>query len=241
MVLNQESLSDIQVGIEVKFTNAMEEVLMLLLFLCIIQNKWAGKGFVNQLIAFTGRTPKTIGVTLQKLADLQLLFYEREGKGQKITINLMHEFVQTQLITLFGYCEEETEKSLATKFKTNGLFPANLNLTKTIVLLEETIQVTNQEIDEHHYYLQWIAEQKKWAAEVKDVDFNDLEEAVNNPLYQFAEDLVSIFEREKPNRANGVTVLLQRKIILKRLESEQESVPWLSQFSSKKNFQVDDI
>lgn len=237
----QERHSDIQVGIEVKFTNAMEEVFVLLLLLCIIQNIWSGKGFVKQLIILTNKTPKTIGVTLQKLADFQLISYTRDGKGQKITINLKYEFVQTQLISLFGYSEEENKKSAVEKFEIEGLFPSNLNFTKEIILLEEAIKNTDQEIDDHLYYLNWIEEQKNWASEVKEIDFDDLEEALNNPLYQFAEDLVTIFKREKPNRANGVTVQLQRKIILERLEAEQAPIPWLSQFSTKKNFRIEDV
>ena len=233
--------SDIQVSIEVKFTNAMEEIFVLLLLLCIIQNKWVGKGFVKQLIIITNKTPKTIGVTLQKLAELQLISYEREGKGQKITINLEQEYLQTQLISLFGFCEEENRKSIVEKYETEGLFPSNLNFTKEITLLEEAIKNTNQEIDDHNYYLEWIEEQKNWADDVKNINLDDLEEAFNNPLYQFAEDLVAIFKREKPNRANGVTVQLQRKIILERLEAEQVSIPWLSQFSIKKNFKVEEV
>ena len=236
-----ERQSEIQVKIDVKFTSAMEEVFVLLLLLCVIQNKWIGKGFVQPLIELADKTPKTVGITLQKLADLQLLDYYRDGKGQRIIVNLNNEYLQTQLISLFGYSKEESKKSAIETFDIEGLFPSNLNFIKEITLLEEAIKNTDQDIDDHLYYLNWIDEQKNWVEKVKKLNLDDLEEALNNPLYQFAEDLVTIFKREKPYRANGVTVQLQRKIILERLETEQVAIPWLSQFSTKKNFNIEDM
>jgi len=231
-----------EIGIDTKFTRAMEEIFLTLIFLCIIRNEWSAKGLVQKLITLTDRTPKTVGVTLEKLADLSLIKYTNDGRGKKVTINLPYEFVQVVLVFFFGFAEEEYKRRKQQTFPVNnGIFPANLNFEKTIALLEKLILETDEEIKEYSYYLEWISEQYKWQQEVSEIDLQEPAEAINNPLYQFAEDLVSKFERETSHYADGLTFQRQKKIILEKLEIEKEQLPWAFEPNLQKNFRIDEL
>ncbi|RLI64077.1 hypothetical protein DRO91_08035 [Candidatus Heimdallarchaeota archaeon] len=226
---NLDQTSTILEGLKhFKITSSMEEILLTLLFLCIIENKWSVTGFVQALVKITGRTPKTIGVTLQKLDNMKIIEYGRDGQNRRITINFTNEFVQTLLVTLFGFTEQNTNDDIDEHppFK-RGFFPANVNFSAAIEQINRLIKNTDEEIQEIRGYLQWISEQEQWVKKVKDVDFDDPIELEQNPLYQFAEEIIFGFRREEKNHVNGLTVSLQKEIIHKKLESERLQIPWL--------------
>ncbi len=239
-VFTTEQTSNSKIGISVKFTRSMEEVLLTLLLLCSVQNKWSAIGLVNQLIAFTGRTAKTIGTTLQKLANMNLINYSKQGRDQNISLNFSNEFLQIMLVTLFGFTEEESENSDEEKFHfNNGLLPANLNFSKYVSLLEELLEETDEEIRDYKHYLEWIADQNRWAEEMK-LELEDSAEIANNPIFQFADDLVNKFENEVGNHVNGLTFPIQKKFVLDRLKADRVELPWVHNSGSQKKRHIDD-
>jgi len=240
-VFTAELSSPREIGISNKFTRSMEEVLLTLLLLCSVQNKWSTKGLVNQLITLTGRTPKTTGTTLQKLATMGLLDYSKQGRGQNISLNFSSEFIQEMLVTLFGFTEEESANSDKFKFHFNkGLIPANLNFTKYTAFLEKLLEEADEEIREYKYYLEWIADQNCWTEEMKS-ELENPTKVTNNPIFQVAEDLVNKFELQEENYINGITIPIQKKIILERLESERLALPWVYDSSSKRKRHIDGV
>ncbi len=218
----------------------MEEILVTLLLLCSVQNKWSTKGLVNQLITITGRTPKTIGTTLQKLATMGLLDYSKQGRGQNISLDFSTNFLQEVLVILFGFTEEESANSDEDRFHfNNGLIPANLNFSKYTTLIEELLEETDEEIREYKHYLEWIEDQKRWAEEMK-LELENPTKAANHPIFQFAEDLVSKIELQKENYINGIPIPIQKKFILERLESERATLPWVYESGSKRKRHIDE-
>ena len=77
----QDQVNNLEFGSEFKITRATEELWTILLLLCVVQNKWSGTGYLQQLVNLSGRTPKTVSKSLQQLEELN----KQPGVKEEIT------------------------------------------------------------------------------------------------------------------------------------------------------------
>ncbi len=235
----QEQMNNLENGVEYKITRATEELWFILLLLCVVQNKWSGTGYLQQLVNLSERTPKTVSKSLQQLAELKVIKIGMIGRSKHISVNFANEFLHTSLVMLLGFLESKKSTKKGMLGNNNGIIPANLNFKRFLEELEEAENNIDQEITEYKNYLDWITEQEEWCENASNVTINDPVDLQNNPLFQFAEDLVAKYKKETKLHVNGLTLPVQKRLLLEMLDSERLDIPWICSSDTKRTFILD--
>ncbi|MHA1125686.1 MAG: hypothetical protein ACTSQX_08675 [Candidatus Heimdallarchaeota archaeon] len=237
----QDQLNNHVNGAEYKITRATEEIWFVLLLLCVVQNKWSGTGFLQQLVDLSGRTPKTVSKSLQQLEELNIINISTVGRSKHISINFTSEFFHTSFILLLGFLESGKSTKKRLLVSNNGIIPANLSFDRFLEKIEAADKKISQEIVDYENYLDWIIEQEQWCKNASNITVNDPVKLENNPLYQFAEDLVTKFNKEAKHHVNGLTFPVQKRLLLEMLDSERLDIPWLFSSDTKRKFTLDEM
>ncbi|MHA1435529.1 MAG: hypothetical protein ACTSO7_16930 [Candidatus Heimdallarchaeota archaeon] len=206
-----------------------------------MQNKWSGTGFLQQLVDLSGRTPKTVSKSLQQLEELNIINISTVGRSKHISINFTSEFFHTSFILLLGFLESGKSTKKRLLVSNNGIIPANLSFDRFLEKIEAADKKISQEIVDYENYLDWIIEQEQWCKNASNITVNDPVKLENNPLYQFAEDLVTKFNKEAKHHVNGLTFPVQKRLLLEMLDSERLDIPWLFSSDTKRKFTLDEM
>lgn len=232
---DQDSNSpNVPIDLGVKFTRSMSELLLFLLFYCLLSNDWSPSRLNSLLASSFGRTPKTIGSSLRMLSDLSLLSYSSAGQGKSLSPSLSHEFIQSLLLRSFGFFPPKNLDSFdfsSFDFPSHGFLPANLNFSDAISFFSRYESFLDFELDQYRSWLDWIDFWSDWSSDASSIDFNYPDS--NNFLVAFAETLFSRFDALTQISVNPPNGPQLAEIISKTLSEQRIHPPWLLEFDPR--------
>lgn len=216
---------------KVKFTPVMEEVLLCLLVFFVLSGETKMTNIVGKLSRLLNRSPNAIGSSLSSLAKLQLLLYNREGKGMTVMLLLGNKFLFSLLVRFFGLSNSFFENETIEDFLNinMGFIPLTNDCQKIIQCFQEKNSLLQSKINELQEWMNWINELKEIECLVITPENKEQLSSRNqqtNPFRQLSRKIVSQIKKRESEQIMPISVEQLTEIVNIFLQQNQVFPPW---------------